>query len=137
MKKLGASTDDPQALIERAVREAKTAIKNKDSVGLRQAAEKGWLAASATADVVAAGMGRKIPGGATGRRQTLEVLERSRGLKRGSLVSRFDTAKEMLHGKCFHADECPRTDTLLVYLEDIKNMSDVALAALRKRSRRR
>lgn len=126
---LGAPTDDPLALADRAIMEAESALKQRDTVGFRQAAEIGWLSASATADVVADRMGMPIPGGASGRRVTLENLEDAARLRRGSLVGRFEAARTVLHGECFHNDTCSERGVLGT-LDEVRTLATDATRAL-------
>ena len=104
---LGAATDNPVALASRAVREAHIAEASSDQDGIRQAAEKTWLAMSSLADVAAARLGRPPPGGAIARRATFRALEQKAKLRSGRITHEFELARTVLHGQCFHGDECP------------------------------
>jgi len=128
---LGAVTDDPVAIVNRAQREAALAVRERDRLGLRQAAEKGWLAASGAGDVAAAGLGKKAPGGANGRLDALEDLERVARLRPGTLTATFVSAQAFLHGQCFHADECRSESAVFGMLDDVKEMSRATKAALK------
>jgi hypothetical protein len=130
-----AVTDDPIALAVRAKREAQRALRDKDRVGFREAAEKGWLAASAVADVAADRLGMKAPGGSTGRAAVLGELERRARLRRGSLLRSFESARAILHGECFYADKCPSDSAVLGILDDVKAFAEAAQSAKIKRRR--
>lgn len=128
---LEALTDDPVAIANRAQREALASIRGRDRLGLRSAAETGWLAASAAGDVAAAGLGRKAPGGSKGRLDALDDLERVARLRPGTLTATFASAQAFLHGQCFHADECGPESAILGTLDEVKAMAQAAKAALR------
>jgi len=95
----------------------------------------GWLAASSTADVVAAKLGQKVPKGASGRRAVLVDLEDRARLRRGTLIGPFEAARTVLHGECFHGDECdPRSIDGII--NGVQDLATTALRAAPKRSRR-
>ena len=131
----GAASDDPGALADRAIREADAAIRRKDDVGFREAAEKGWLAASSSADVAADKLGMKIPGGYSGRKSALGELEDRARLRRGALVGTFEAARAVLHGECFHGAVCS-TRGVLGLLDDVKSFTASTQAAINKATRR-
>ena len=136
-RQLGAATDDPVALANRAVREAQSAQVASDADGMRQAAEKGWLALSSLADVAAARLGRPAPGGASGRREALRALESEARRRRGTFVYPFELARRQLHGECFHGDSCPAD--LVEALEDYRAVvvdGASAVTQIRRRKRR-
>jgi hypothetical protein len=135
---LGAVDDDPVMLASRAIREANKAVRTDDDIGLREAAEKGWLAVSAAADVTAARLGMAQPGGAKSRLLVLRRLEQVAGLRRGLLVNRFELARLMLHGECFHEGKCASEGVVLGVLDDMQNMTQDTVDTLSKlRSRRK
>lgn len=111
---LGAATDNPVALASRAMREVKQAEQAGDRDGMRQAAEKSWLAICSLADVAADRLGRPAPGGASARMATLRALEQQAKLRRGTYTLAFEAGRRALHGECFHGDECPNNLTELV-----------------------
>lgn len=127
----GAAKDDPGALADRAIKEAESALRRKDSVGFREAAEKGWLAASSSADVAADKLGMNIPGGHRGWRTTLGELEKHARLRRGSLVGTFEAAQSVLHGDCFHGDKCS-TLGVLGLLDDVKELTVSTQSAINR-----
>jgi len=133
----GAITDDPTHIVNVAIREAEQAIRARDGLGIRQAANKGWLAAASVADVAAEKMGQKIPHGAKGRLEVLNDLERAARLRRGSLTATYGTARDILHGGCFHGDVCPSSSELLGHLDAIKEMTVEAKRALSKLPKRK
>lgn len=133
-KPLGATTDNPRKLIARAIREydAATNARRYDQEGARMAAENGWLAISSLADVAAEELGLPIPGGASGRRKTLQALDQR--VKRGNFLQAYEVARTVLHGECFHEDKCPiHTDAIL---DGLKRTIDDGMSALSKRKRR-
>ena len=131
---LGAAHDNPRDLIGRAVAEA-AAYKGGDTLSLRRAAETGWLAASAVADVAAKRLGLKPPGGQQKRFEVLERLETQAKLQRGSLTSPFGSARGYLHGDCFHEDKCPVpiVKSTLLAVQDMTLVAEAALNRLRGR----
>jgi hypothetical protein len=134
--RFGAATDDPSVIARRAIREAEVAIRQGDRLGLRQAANKGYLAASSAADVAAVRLGMNEPEGASGRRVALERLERTARVRRGSLLAPFESARRFLHGDCFHGDDCPSDRAILGLLDGVENLTrDVTttLGRLRRR----
>ncbi len=133
----GAITDDPTAIANRAIREAEKAIREDDALGVRQAANKGWLAAASVADVVADRMGQSIPHGATGRLHVLNDLERRTRMRRGTLTAPFGTARQILHGGCFHGAVCPSPGEILGHLDEIKDMTIEAKRAMAKLPKRK
>jgi len=135
-KQLGAASDDPIYLANRAIREAEGALKAKDEVGFRQAAEKGWLAVAASADVTADRMSWPSSKGHEGRRKTLANLERKARLRRGTLVGTYEAARTTLHGECFHEAKCS-AEGVLGILDDIKVMTTETYEAIEKAKRRR
>lgn len=133
----GAASDDPVALADRALEEAAEAIRGSDGVGLREAAEKGWLAACSTADVVAMKLRRGKPKGRKGREDALAALEDCGGLRTGSFGKRFTYAR-VLHGECFHEDDCPPDHVVVELLKDVCEFAkDVLPVAERCRVRAR
>jgi hypothetical protein len=133
---LGAARDNPAALADRASHEAAAANRRKDTVGLREAAEIGWLAASSTADVAASKMGLKIPKGASGRRAVLTDLEQRAKLGRGTLVTPFEAARTVLHGECFHGDICS-VESVHGVIDSVSKMAHTAAEATSKLRGRR
>jgi len=135
-KQLGAASDDPKALISRAIREYNQATSGKrtDEVGVREAAEKGWLAVSSMADVAADRIGMKEPGGAAGRREAIRGLEQEAKLRRGSILGDFEVARTVLHGECFHGGSCPiHVGDLLEGLQDTIKHGMTAIGKLKGR----
>lgn len=124
-----AATDDPVAIANRAIKEAKRAFRERDDLGVRQAANKAWLAASSAADVAAKNMRRKAPGGVAGRKEVLEDLEKLARLKNGTLLNAFSNARLALHGECFHGDSCPSPHELFGMLDAVQKMTREAVAA--------
>lgn len=129
---LGAASDDPVAIARRALDEATEAIRSKDALGLRQAANKSYLAVASAADVAAAHMGMKAPGGTSGRRAVLEQLETRAKLKRGRLLVPFESTRAVLHGECFHGDDCPSPRAIMGFIDDAQIMAADTVAALAK-----
>lgn len=136
VRTLGAATDDPIAIVNRAVRQAHHAEADGDADGLRQAAEMGWLAVSSLADVAAARLGRPAPGGASARREALRALESEARLRRGTFTHSFELARLQLHGECFHGDSCPinLVDELESYRAVVTDGMN-AVARIRRRKR--
>ena len=132
-KRLGAATDDPKALIARAIREYDAA--RGDPVGIREAANKGWLAICSLADVAAARFGMQEPGGASGRRVAIKELEKRAKIRRGTVQADFEMSRAILHGECFHADTCPVNTKDL--LEGLSATIDDGMKALDKATKRR
>jgi len=124
-----AATDNPVEIAARAIAEAKRAFRERDDLGVRQAANKAWLAASSAADVAAKNMGRKAPGGATGRKDVLEDLEKLARMKNGTLLNAFANARLALHGECFHGDSCPSSHELFGMLDAVQKMTHEAVVA--------
>jgi hypothetical protein len=125
--------DDPGALADRAIREADAALRRKDDVGFREAAEKGWLAASSSANIAADKLGY---GGAdelddTGRKWALGELEDRARLRRGTLVGTFEAARAVLHGEYVCS-----TRGVLGLLDDVKSFTASTQAAINKATRR-
>jgi hypothetical protein len=138
---LGAMTDDPIALANRAVRDADAAIRTKDRLKLREAANGGYWAECAAADVAADRLGLSAPGGHSARLETLRKLEHAAKLRRGLLTADFETARKELHGARYHGDDCPRDDLLIDQLENVRQMTKDAVEAIgrlpaRRRSRK-
>lgn len=132
---LGATTDNPMSLASRALREALRAEADGDAVGMRQAAEKGWLAVSSLADLAAERLGRPAPSGASARREALRALETEARLRRGTFVQPFELARRQLHGECFHGDHCPAN--LVEVLEDFHEVVAAGVAAVTQLDLRR
>jgi hypothetical protein len=132
---LGAAGDDPVALANRAAREARRAAQADDEVGVRQAAEKSWLAMSSLADVAADRLGKLPPRGAGARREILAEVEKQAKLHRGALVHEFEFARRILHGDCLHGDECP--PDLVGLVQDYHGVVTRGMAAINKIKRRR
>ena len=132
---LGAATDDPHDIIQRAIRVA-DGHHGSDSLPLRQAAEAGWLAASSVADVAARHLGMKAPRGRLSRLAVLHALEDRAGFHRGELVTPFGAAQAHLHSYCFHEDVCP-LPTIKSTLRAVEEMTRVANKALTKLRGRR
>jgi len=138
LSSLGAATDDPLEIVARARKEAEKAIRDNDRLGLRQAANKGYLAAASVADVAAMKLGEVQPKGQTARRSVLSNLEDAARLKRGSLLRTFSVAQGVLHSDCFHEDYCPSGKSLLAILDTVEAMADDAVKAYgRLRTRRK
>lgn len=136
-KSLGAASDDPMVLVNRAIRQADAAIERNDLIGIREASELGWLAASSTADVASAKLKLRIPSGAKGRRAVLDAVEERAKLRKGTLIGPFEGARAVLHGECFHGDVCsPRSVQGL--LNEVKQLvADTRAAVGRIQSKRR
>ncbi len=132
---LGAASDDPVALANRAIRDMRAAIhtRKRDQANIRQAANLGWLAISSLADVAADKLGRPAPGGASARRQMLLELDKRGRARGGGFLSTFEAARVSLHGECFHADKCQRDELVLALLEDVKQTSRRGMDLLKKR----
>lgn len=129
---LGAATDDPDALASRAIDKTEEAIRAHDPVSVREGANLSWLAVSSLADVTADRLELPAPGGSSGRREVLSKLEALAKLRRGSLVNRFESARTVLHGECFHGDECPRDEILLDMMHDLRDSVRDGLNAIPK-----
>ena len=127
---LGAATDDPVCIANRAARDARRADLAADINGRRMAAETTWLAVTAVADVAAARMGRSEPRSASERMETLQALEREAGVRRGSLTRDFDLARRVLHRECYHQDSCPVD--LVEMTEDYRGVVAGGMAAVAK-----
>lgn len=130
---LGAVTDNPVELIDRAIRKAHQA--KSPSIELREAAELGWLAASSTADVLGDHARERPAHGFNARMKILERVEREQGLKGEPLTRPLAFAKTALHSECFHEDKCDRK-TVELALNDVKKMTEIA-ARLKSKKRKR
>jgi hypothetical protein len=137
---IGAITDDPKALVNLALRKARTAIHDDDRFGIREASEVGWLAAAASVDVAADRLGCSAPTGLQSRRKVVADLERSVRLRAGTLLKDFDIAHKILHGACFYGDDCDPS-TITGILEDVRDfvaaMAEAVHVAERPSRRRR
>lgn len=133
---LGAVTDDPVVLASRAVEKAEKALAAKDNVGVRQGASLAWLAISSLADVAAGRLGLPTPKGHVSRRAVLWDLEQYGKVPHGSIVNRFESARSVMHGDCFHGDECPRPDVLVGMMQDVRSVVEIGVAAIPEAQRR-
>lgn len=106
----GAATDDPKGLLARAREQMKSSFDEDDPIGVRLAGEAAWLAVASTADVAAARMGQRIPGGRAGRESVLREIERCAHLRTGSLTGTFRMIHDDLHGSSFYGDNRPSRD---------------------------
>ena len=132
---LGAATDDPVSLANRAARDARRADLAADIPGRRMAAETTWLAVTAVADVAAVKLGLPEPRSTGERMETLQALERAAGVRRGSLTRDFELARRVLHRECFHEDSCPVD--LVPMIEDYRGVVAGSMAAVAKLNRNR
>jgi hypothetical protein len=134
----GAATDDPQAIMARANDELDKAQRRGDSLGMREAVNKAWLALSSTADVAADRLGRPIPGGKSGRVGVFRQIETCARLRPGTLAGTFEAFSRTMHGDYFHEDKLP--DAGVDYWMDaaeavIKQTFDNLPRCLRRRQR--
>ena len=127
---LGAATDDPVRIADRAARDARRADLAADIPGRRMAAETTWLAVTAVADVAAVKLGLPEPRSAGDRMEVFQQLERAAGVRRGSLTRDFELARRLLHVECFHADSCPAD--LVPMIEDYRGVVAGAMTAVAK-----
>lgn len=134
LKALGAATDNPEEIIDRAIRQAVRSSDKSPRLDLREAAEMGWLAISSLADVLADKVGERNAGGANGRFNVLEAAEKKGGLKKGRLTLPFVAARSALHGDCFHEDRCERKQIMPV-LESIQEATRLASGLKVKKKR--
>ena len=135
-RRFDAADDDPVALANRALKEVRKAIEEDDDVGIREAAEKGWLAVSAVADVAAAELNLKKPEGRNARQAVLLKLADCAGVRPTVFRPTFTAARDVLHGRCFHDNNFDEAEVVGL-LEDVQDMTEQAMAALRRCKRRR
>jgi hypothetical protein len=95
---------DARPTLERARAELREARKAADTLRLREAAEKAYLAATQAADCVAVAQGHLPPEGTGGRLQALARLDRATRTTR--TVAAFGQVHLALHGECFHEGRC-------------------------------
>lgn len=86
-----------------ALDEAKTLGKDNRKLKKRIAAELAYLAATQSADVVAAHLGRPEPDGTGARSTALRVFDRENGT---DLLGAFEDVRILLHAECFHEGLC-------------------------------
>src|SRR5437867_2191432 len=93
--------DAAKRVHERAVTELAEAARKQDRLGMRQAAEKGWLAVVEATKALLRARGSTPPGGTGRQRDALVRLGRSnRRAKKLHLL--FETARGVLHVSCFY-----------------------------------
>jgi hypothetical protein len=123
---LGAATDDPRRIF--AVAREELPSGREDTLRLRQAANKAWLATCSAADVAAHHLGMRQPTSRSTRQAALREVERCARLHTRSLLSRFDDVQRHLHGECFHDDECP--SDIGVWFDTAEGLIEDTLSAL-------
>lgn len=105
MKRLGALTDAPMAILETAKKELQAAFSPLD---VRQAAEKAHLALSSSVEIAL----RKEIKSASEERLGVQTI--AKWLRDPDVETDFMELRRVLHSRCFHADKCPTVPALLV-----------------------
>lgn len=133
--KFGAASDSPIAIARRALREFDTAVDDDDGLGIREAAEKGWLAICAVADVAADRLDIKSASGANGRFKILRELETRSRTNSGDFTGPFDIAHKLLHADCFHEDNYD-VGVVKHCLDGILDAAETGMVAIERAKRR-
>lgn len=108
----------------RALDEYRAASAVNDRIGIRQAAEKGWLSSVEATKALLRARGRLAPGG-TGRQRD-ELVKLGRANKKARDLPRlFALARETLHISCFYDDEFTPA-TIEAVLEDAGELIGLA-----------
>jgi len=126
--------DSPKKIANAAVREARAAEGDLD---IRQAAEKGWLAACAAVDVASVALCLPAPQGKDARVRVLHTLERKARLKRNSLIAEFAFVWSVAHGACFYEGRCQTQEVVEAWMERVRDFVADVDDAVRVAARRR
>ena len=116
-----AAAQNPRASIERALREFHEAEPKSDLLGLRDAAEKGWLAvAQATDRFIKNNTGLVIEPGPDASERRVEALVDA---GRYDILQQYRNLRDGLHSMCFYGGRCP-VRVLVVDLEHAQQYVD-------------